>query len=250
MLKIAIPTCTIGEEFKTSLKDMMVAKAKDLFAKRKTTNSTWLEKWDKDYGVPLAKLMKITQNAAAFDDELTRLKSLPYTNFGVYGGYLVGSTNPVEIVDRQAFERGVNMKTGVVFEVAKKWDAGVYDVFIPISIATSGLDTALRPNSNGVHLVPRNAPWTKYRHPHHLAEFLTCDDDGDKVYYSHPTKYTSKTCWGSYATIVTSCVMGGDFVDMFRTLHSYLTRYDRNSPLASIGAYSLGTDFKWLKEIV
>ena len=237
MLKIAAPTCTISEEFKTALKDMMVVKAKDLLAKRKTTNRTWLEKWDADYGVPLAKLMKVSQNAAAFDDELTRLKSLPYTLFGVYAGYLVGSTNPIAIVDRQSIDRGA-------LEV-KKWDAGVYDVFIPTSIAINGLDTALRPNSNGVHLVPKKFPWAEARHPHHIANFIKYDEDGEKIFYAHPTQYTSKTCWGSYATIITSCVMGGDFVDMFRTLHSYLTRYDRNSPLASINNYS----FPWLMEI-
>ena len=244
MLKIAAPTCTISEEFKSVLQYMLVAKAKDLLAKRRTTNEYWIAQWDQDYGVPLAKLMKITQNADAFDDEMTRLKSLPYTLFGTMGNYIVGSTQPIEMVDMRAAET-LDRKTGHPTERVTRWDAGVYDVYIPIGIALNGLDTSLRPNPQGVHMIPLRNPWGDYRHPHHTSSHRFLDDNSCKIRYTHPTEYTSKTCWGSYASIVTSCVAGGDYVDMFRTIHSYLTRYDRKSPLHGIAYHP--DDWKWLE---
>jgi hypothetical protein len=220
----------LKENFTDALMGMYKVRLKTLAHERRVLPESSREHFDQNNRLAVSRMLDVTRSKEAFDRELTEMRALPYEVFDTFRGYIVAKTKPVTIE---------NMTTH------QKYDAGEYAVFISIDVASMGITSGLG-NDKRVHMVPLRDPWFKGRHPHHRAN----GRDGEK----HPVEVSASTCWGSFGTIAASCIRSGDFVDFFRIIATYLTRYDQNSPLWSStinGSYFRGVDaIPFIKEIV
>lgn len=195
------PRATISDSFKTKMVEAM-----DICLKKMRR-----ERDGKYHSVNLDNsIARITH--FNMDTELTKLRSLPYEEFGVIErttaignvsvvrSYLVGQTHEIRI--------GAG---------SSKWDLGKYLVAVPVNaFDTNSLD--------GFHFVPLNAMTTTERFPHHYATGT------DK----HPLDMNPRTCWGSFPSVISTLVHDGDIAELFRLLQVYLTRYDPGSVLVDI----------------
>lgn len=169
------------------------------------------EQLEYDLAPAMNRIYTIFQNPVAMDEEITRLRALPYTliearDAAVPGvkepiRYLVAHTKPVIIMD------------------GGPYDMGPYTVYLPMDLLTRGT------NSEHLHLVPDRAPETGCRHPHHVVRA------GE---HKIPWAVASQTCWGGFGSVMTRILRDGDLVDLLRNIMIYLTRYDAHSVLTQI----------------
>lgn len=159
---------------------------------------------------PIVARLSQLRTADGRDMEVTRLRSLPYTKFELVThkdiAYLAAHTQPIRLVEWRGNKASTN-----------QWDLGVYTIYTRVEHLKLG-------SAEGTHFVPNEDPMTLERHPHHRAYNNVRDA-------RHPLDYSPSTCWGSYGAIVSSCAVNGDIVELFRSLYSYVTRYNPGSPL-------------------
>jgi hypothetical protein len=168
----------------------------------------------KQVRAPIARLMPLLRSSGkageGLDLEIARLRALDYAELDIltHNGkhYFHGATRPV-IMEEMASRR----KSTYAW-----WDIGVYDVYVPF-------DAFARSGINHIHMVPRRAPDTRTRHPHHTANHR----EGE----THPVDMTTSTCWSGFGTPVTSTVRDCDITETFRWLRIFIGRYNASSPL-------------------
>ena len=146
---------------------------------------------------------KILNIQAVLDEDRfrTSLRCLPYTSFAVVDDCLVGRTDPITITDGRR----------------KQFSAGEYLVFVKKEWLLCG---AAR-----VHLIPVLEPRTEWRTPHHV---VSSSNTGN------PWTWRENTCLGSFASMLSALYNEFNLVEIFRTWHLYLSRYDEHSPLCRI----------------
>jgi hypothetical protein len=144
----------------------------------------------------------------AIDKLKTKLRSFPFTRFGVETvvgePWLVGETR--EIVCEPTRYRKKN----------NTYQLGRYLIYIKT------LDVA-KSRAINIHFVPLEHPYEEDRHMHHYAE---------GVYPEHPTEMVPRTCWGGFGSVI-SADMDTLSVEMFRTLHLFLSSWTPNDTLRS-----------------
>jgi hypothetical protein len=164
----------------------------------------------RDNAPTLSRLKGICTNPKLFDQELAKLHLLPYEKFVTkeYQGrvWMMGLTRPVILTDG-----------------LKRWQGPRYWICIPD-------DVDRRESKYAFHFLPQGFENLKFRHPHH-KENDTDIWDNDHPLPGNPLGHTSWTCWGSFGTIVQTCVQSGDLVDLYRTLSIYISRVDMGSLL-------------------
>lgn len=163
----------------------------------------------RDNAPTMTRLKGFCTNPKLFDQEITKLHLLPYEKFftKTYQGrvWMMGLTRPVVLTDG-----------------LKQWQGPQYYLCVPE-------DVDKRESKYAFHFLPKGAEHKRYRHPHHR---VNVGDSLDDNCTGNPLGNEAWTCWGSFGTIVQTCVQAGDLVELFRTLSIYISRVDFSSPLS------------------
>jgi hypothetical protein len=213
---------SISDAFKTAVLKLYEEYLKERRARYDALHAGYAKQaFLKDNGTAIAKVQKYLKDPAAFDYQLTRLRSLPYTNFKVVRQpdwnncgvtYLVGTTKDIIMIDAMDY----------------KWKLGQYDVYIP-------LPSFKRGSIEEMHFIPLREPLCQNRHPHHYGSAKDIDEDD----IEYPTQRSPQTCWGNFGQIVTACTRSLDVAELFRSLAFYVERYNWDSPLVNGGLRSI-----------
>lgn len=216
MTKIA-SIATVDEDFVEELKRVWEARLKAL-KKEAEARGPYKDKYLREKKMTIARLLSL-RKPENLDKEITRLRGLQYEHFytRVCGDkkYLCGLTKPIV------------MDTG-----ERMFQAPRYKVCVPVSP---------RLTSVGFHMIPEGYEFVRDRAPHHIAvtRRLTAIDP-----HEDPLEMFPHTCWGAFGEAIQSILGSADIVDLFRTIHVYLSRIDERSMLVT----SL-LDLPFLKEI-
>jgi hypothetical protein len=216
MMQIA-KKAPVSQDFIELFREMSLTRYKTILSKRKATNPQQLPFWDRDNMPNLGRIKALFEDKEVWDRELTKLKTLPFVAYGTYTdgdkNFLCVETDDILLEDP---------------DNRCKWNMGHYLCYVNSSVAENGLaDNWSRTSS--IHFVPKNAPWTFARHPHHKA--TTYDEAGRRMSLTHPTQMFANTCWGTFGSVATLSTNLGDFTELLRILNIYLTRYNPRSAL-------------------
>ena len=212
MIKVK-PRTAVPAEFVDALKSTARARLAAMKAEMEGFNTRYRPMYVKQHALAIARLQKLLKDPIAQDMEITRLRGLPFTSFWMdYGhvenGYFAAETKDI-----------------IVAHNKDKWNLGPYRVYMPVSSFIKGEVGSFR--NAGFHFVPMREPLTEQRHMHHV-----CYSNSDAVAKKDPLLMNPSTCWGGFGPVVLGNVRDGDVVETFRTIYTYLTRYDASSPLA------------------
>jgi hypothetical protein len=200
---------SVAPVFETALKELWKARWIGLNNDIKCADPRFRDTVVKKNGRAMGLLRAYCTNAQAYDQQKTQLLTLPYLKFwmAIHNGmnYLAGLTKPILL----ATDGG-----------KYRWQGPRFTVYIPMDYITRGTDASF-------HFVPEGHEMVYGRHPHHTSGGVK---EGIRQAKS-PLDYNGSTCWGDFPTIVRGCVHSADTVNLFRTIHLYLTRYNPNSPL-------------------
>jgi hypothetical protein len=226
MIKVQNKRATIFPEFVEASKD--IARAKVLAFKEQITsmgNASMREHLAKRNVGLLLNAGKMISDPKSWDDILTRLRCLEYTQFDVVTAeaykftgtgntcvqtFLHGTTKPVTI--RHA--GGHSLAAG-------SYDMGPYDIYLQVS-------ELKHDGYRNFHFVPQYSPMTWNRHVHHTAT--------ERDFSTTPLTMSPSTCWGGFPTIVQTEIVDFDIVELFRTIWTYLNRYNPGSPLCRLSS--------------
>ena len=193
----------VSDEFLDEYRQALVTRVEK--TKLDDPDGTYLQRLLKEYtGV----LPFLTGKEGASDKMVTRLRALKYTDFSVINvqghKFFAGMTEPVLLC------------SGEIPTEKNAYEMGPYMVYIPFE-AVSKVSM-----KSGFHMIPVNNPKAVDRHPHHGS---------GRSSKAHPLLAQPNTCWGSMGTMITGMLRSGDLVEIFRTVHIYLVRWNPRSEL-------------------
>jgi len=156
------------------------------------------------------------------DYEITRLRGKRFKKISVTSGMFYSpKDNNWKNKKRRAL--CINTSDVVVKFKGDLYSLGEYMIYFP----TSDLESRVMANP---HFIPVRNPYTRNRHPHHLAYAnSSCDS---------PTCYQSSTCFGSFAGILTSALSSGRLTDFLISIWTFLNIYNPGSPLTRLSNLS------------
>lgn len=192
----------------------------------------------------VGKLKMLLKNKDKFEFEMTRLRTLSFTDFWIENNsredvFLCGQTKDI-ILSRNEKDPS-----------SPKFNFGPYGLCVPLKTFTGENGKTGGYNDNpytSAHFIPMNSHRALNRHPHHNVAAVT----GVKI-----LDWTAATCYGGFNSIIWGAIGDGDIVETFRSLLIYIGRYNPSSPLFS-GAGALNyshsasqwyEDFPWAEEI-
>ncbi len=213
MIKIANQRATVSPEFILVSKDTARGKIARFKEYLTTVNPHMKEHVLNDSKGLLMNAGKMVRSPEVWDNIVTRLRCLEYTEFNVV----------------EASYRTYNHDnfTGLLLHgrtknvVINQWLLGPYDVYIPVA-------DILANRFDSFHFIPVKAPNTWDRHVHHTASDTS----------PSPLRMRPYTCWGGFNGIISAVLYDFDLVEIFRNIWIYLNRYDASSPLRHIGEIS------------
>jgi hypothetical protein len=192
----------------------------------------------------IARLHKLNHDAAEFDRAMTTLRTLEYAKFDTYTDrgldFLWCQTKPAiglaEAGKKSIYPpdwnehstRWQNQNWNQVKQepVYRKYDLGVYWVFVPLVDILSG-------SLNRIHFIPEREKNTHLRHQHHFVRV-----EGEGRFYGpqnergvRPLQAMPSTCWGNFPGVLTGCMSDGDIVELLRVLYLFVTNLNPGSPL-------------------
>jgi hypothetical protein len=198
---------TVTPEFEASLKELWKQRWVGLNNDIKCADPRFKDAVVKKNGRAMGLLRAYCTDPKAYDQQKTQLMTLPYLKFWTLerGGmsYLAGLTKPILLTNGGE----------------KRWQGPRFTVYIPTDYITRGTEASY-------HFVPEGHELVYGRHPHHTSGSRREETNGKS-----PLDFYGSTCWGEFPTIVRGCVHSADTINLFRTIHLYLTRYNPSSPL-------------------
>jgi len=210
-----VKRATLTQDFKDMLNSATKARLRKLEFEYKDMHPSYRTSWMQSNGIRIAK-MKKSLTEAGTDFVTARLRMLPFTLFGVeeYAGatFMYGETEDVI-----AKEDRLNL--------------GPYRIYIDV-------DGYVKGNTKEIHLVPQRDPLNGMRfwHHHGLGPRTQLSFSYSKSDYllklDHHLNCYPQTCWGSFGEFATSAYQEMDTSELFRTLHTYLSRHNPASHLA------------------
>lgn len=223
-MKIA-PRASISREFSEALREIYNSRLnvmKDEMSRRGTAAKRYYFNANKMH---IHKLLTLLSDETAFNFELVRMRALPFSAYTVqtnsFGArYLCGLSFPVQLNLYDSYHSR-NMRT---------YDMGPYWICVKMNWLLGTKDTTL---GGQFHFYPDKNPMNTCRTPHHYGY------THEKTSPVFPIDYGSNTCLGGFNTIVYSLANSGDITELFRSLHTYISRHNPNSPLnsTSVDAY-------------
>lgn len=168
----------------------------------------------------ILKLISLLTDKNALDFELTRLRSLEYTEYDVKVNsngrrYLSGLTFPVIIPLGGA-----------------KVNLGPYWVCTSLDFL-KGIETQENRETEGrFHFYPLREEMATHRTPHHYAYELP------HLPARSPLDYGSNTCLGGFNTIIYSLAKAGDVTEFMRNMLIYVNRHNPYDQLISFNRRS------------
>ena len=212
MIKVK-PRTAVPAEFIEALKSTVRARLSAIKQELDGYSPRYRQMYVRQSAIAIARLQKLLRDPAALDMEITRLRGLPFTSFWMDFGHIEGGYFAAET------------KEIIVSYNKEKWDLGPYQVYMPVSSFIRGEVGSFR--NAGFHFVPVREPLTEQRHMHHV-----CYSNNDAVAKKDPLLMQPSTCWGGFGPVILGNVKDCDVVETFRTVYTYLCRYDASSPLA------------------
>ena len=152
------------------------------------------------------------------DKIIGTMHGLPYERIETieYGGkkYIAGVTRDITML---RYNGAGAMKPNA------EYDIGRYMVCVPSTSFING-------TFSGVHLIPMRDPLVRNRHPHHTGLAPNYNSE-------NPLDMDPNTCSGTFGSIAMTLAYALDFAETMRTWVTFLSRYDRRSPLCSLAPF-------------
>ncbi len=167
-------------------------------------------------GLAIARMQRLLKDPAAMDMEITRLRGLRFIKYWMEPahrpeddeGYFAAETEEI-----------------VIAHDGDQWNIGPYRVYLPVAAFLKGQVGSFG-QAVGFHFIPQFEPMAGQRHMHHVA-----DDNFDAVRKRDPLLMNPSTCWGGFGPVIVGNIKDCDVVETFRTIYTYLGRYNAGSPL-------------------
>lgn len=223
-MKIA-PRAEITEEFKEALREIYTSR---LASYKENMKKAYSEAYRRNFynnnKMKINKLITLLSDKKAFDFELTRLRSLSYTEYGIRVNaegtrYLCAMTTPVKV----QLKCRDNMRASMVTH-----NMGAYWVCTKLNFM-KGIEGTKGQN---FHFYPVADPLVEYRTPHHYGSHNNVSNTTHD-----PLDMGSNACLGGFNTIIYSAINCGDVTEYLRSAYIYLTRHNPNDALTSSYAY-------------
>ena len=209
---------------RTAVPQEVIDAIKDTTRARLTNLKAELDGYPRDYqrkaflrnnGLAIARMQRLLKDPTALDMEITRLRGLRFVRYWLEpahrdeddDGYFAAET------------------PDVVIEYHGRWNLGQYLVYLPIAAFLKGQVGAFG-NAVGFHFIPKRNPLTGERHMHHAGHPTALSSSRRDPLLMNPS-----TCWGGFGPVIVGNVKDCDVVETFRTIYTYLGRYDASSPL-------------------
>jgi hypothetical protein len=206
MLKINATRASASPEFVEQSKEIArfkVQKFKDKITSMGGTNAR--QYFAKQSRGLLMNAGKMVAEPAVWDDIVTRLRCMEYTQFDVVTDMAWTASGGVNLQKITTFLHG-KTKNVVLSGAGGKWNMGEYDVYFPIQ--------ELKNDGYGsFHFIPVMSPMTRDRHVHHVAY------SGGQT----PLSLQPSTCWGNFPSIIQAVVIDFDIVELFRNIWTIST---------------------------
>ena len=178
---------------------------------------------NKHFTQTAARMMPIVRRQSpaprvGLDYEITRLQTLPFTDFVVVRGphpdddvqeqirWLVGRTCHVTATY-------YNHRSEIAGEL------GRYDIYIPEIVAT-------RPDLYQIHMIPQRNQKSIARHYHHGISAI----EVTRI----PLNYPTYNCWGDYTIPLSGLMSELDIPELFRQLRNHLATYGDRPPFREL----------------
>ena len=227
-MKIA-PRASISEEFIAALREIYTARLEEYKQSLKENGAMYRQSFFAHNKMHIVKLISLLTDRSAFDFELTRLRSLKYSEYclktnSIGARYLCGLSFPVVI----PIER-------------TKLNLGPYWVCTLVDFL-KGCDRNGSQEQNGYrfHFYPAKYEMSETRTPHHYGYWR----NGAEVPQS-PLDYGSNTCLGGFNTIIYSLAACGDVTEYLRNAYIYLNRHSPGDQLR----FSSIRSFPWAEVV-
>ena len=208
--------------------DRLIEKLKQKYTEYSARNPTWFNydafrerlKMAIRNRMNIAKLITLLTNKEALDFEMTRLRSLEYSQYDVKASstgrrYLCGLSFPVIISLGRA-----------------RIDLGPYWVCASVDFLKGIEGREDREIEGRFHFYPQREELATHRTPHHYAYALPY------IPVRNPLDYGSSTCLGGFNTIIYSLAKAGDVTEFMRNALIYLNRHNPYDQLISFSRYT------------
>ncbi|MEL7589779.1 MAG: hypothetical protein AAGU17_00585 [Anaerolineaceae bacterium] len=227
-MKIA-PRAQLSQEFVDTLREIYTARLEDYKrAIKEYPYSQQVNAYFSKNKMHIAKLISLLKDKSAFDFELTRLRSLNYSEYCIKTNskgsrYLCGLSFPVVI----PIER-------VKLNLGPYWVCTLVDFL-------KGCDRDGMQGQNGYrfHFYPERQEMSETRTPHHYGYWQNSETP------SSPLDYGSSTCLGGFNTIIYSLAACGDVTEYLRNCFIYINRHSPGDQLR----YSTIRSFPWAEVV-
>ena len=227
-MKIA-PRAPISEEFVAALREIYTARLEDYKHALKDNATMYQQSFFARNKMHIAKLISLLTDKSVFDFELTRLRSLNYSEYCVKTNskgarYLCGLSFPVVI----PIER-------VKLNLGPYWVCTLVDFL-------KGCDRDGMQDQNGYrfHFYPAKQEMSETRTPHHYGYWRNNSETPQS-----PLDYASSTCLGGFNTIIYSLAGCGDVTEYLRNAYIYLNRHSPHDQLR----FSSIRSFPWAEVV-
>jgi hypothetical protein len=209
-----VKRATVTQDIKDVLNSATKSRLRKQEAEYKDMHPSYRTSWMKGNGIRIAK-MKKSLTEAGTDFLTARLRMLPFTLFGV------------EEYNCATFIYG---ETEDIIAKEDRLNLGPYRIYIDVAGYIKG-------DTKEIHLVPQRDPLNGMRFWHHhglgprTQLSFSFSNSSYLLKLDHPLNCYPQTCWGTFGEFATSAYQEMDTSELFRTLHTYLSRHDRNSHL-------------------
>ena len=164
-------------------------------------------------GIAIARMKQLLKDPLALDMEVTRLRGLPFEKYWI------------EVHQDICYFAGQTKE--IIIHSSQRWSLGPYNVYMPQQAFIQGATGRFAGDTGPkFHFIPVWKPNTFTRHMHHVS-----NSTFDYSYSRNPLDMSSSTCWGGFGPIILGNAKDSDVVEAFRTIYTYLSRYDAGDPL-------------------
>lgn len=214
------PRASISKEFADVLREIYSARLNLYKANLQNFNDQQKNIYFTRNKMSISKLITLLTDKSALDFELTRLRSLEYTEYDVKANsngrrYLCGLSFPV-----------------IIPLGGTKANLGPYWVCTSIDFLKGTEEREDRDIEGRFHFYPQRDEMATHRTPHHYAYALP------HIHARNPLDYGSSTCLGGFNTIIYSLAKAGDVTEFMRNALIYLNRHNPYDQLISFSRYT------------